>query len=135
MTIPYYEFLDAGMTVDVASIKGGKIPIESMSLKWPIAAPADKRFLKDKVYLSKVNNSLKIDDVDFTQYDIIYMAGGWGAAYDLGQSDVLGKKISDAYAKNKILGSVCHGALGFIKAVDKKILLKSPLLSKLLFII
>jgi putative intracellular protease/amidase len=55
-----------------------------------------------------------------TQYDIIYMAGGWGAAYDLGQSDELGKKVSEAYAQDKILGSVCHGALGFIKAVDEK---------------
>lgn len=119
MTVPYYEFLDAGMTVDVASIQGGKIPIEPMSVRWPIATTADKRFLKDELYLNKANNSLKIDGVDFTQYNIIYMAGGWGAAYDLGQSDLLGQKISDAYAQNKILGSVCHGALGFIKAVGK----------------
>ena len=26
MTIPYYEFLDAGMAVDLASIQGGRIP-------------------------------------------------------------------------------------------------------------
>ncbi|MEO1255975.1 MAG: type 1 glutamine amidotransferase domain-containing protein, partial [Bacteroidota bacterium] len=26
MTIPYYDFLDANMEVDVASIKGGKVP-------------------------------------------------------------------------------------------------------------
>ncbi len=26
MTVPYYEFLDAGMEVDAASIKGGEIP-------------------------------------------------------------------------------------------------------------
>ena len=29
MTIPYYEFLDANMQVDVASIKGGEIPIDN----------------------------------------------------------------------------------------------------------
>lgn len=120
MTIPYYEFLDANMTVDVASIKGGKIPVEPMSIKWPLKTSADKRFLKDTDYLNKTKNSLKIDDVDFTKYDIIYMAGGWGAAYDLGQSEVLGEKISKAYAEGKILGSVCHGALGFIKAIDEK---------------
>jgi len=119
MTIPYYEFLDAGMTVDVASIKGGKIPIEPMSIKWPLATSADKKFLKDQDYLSKALNSPGIGDIDFTKYDIIYMAGGWGAAYDLGQSEVLGQKISKAYAEDKILGSVCHGALGFLKAVDE----------------
>ncbi|WP_375583225.1 hypothetical protein [Cyclobacterium xiamenense] len=31
MTIPYYEFLDANMEVDVASIKGGKIPVDPQS--------------------------------------------------------------------------------------------------------
>jgi len=61
---------------------------------------------------------LKIDDLDFTKYGLVYMAGGWGAAYDLGTSDVLGQKISQAYAKNIVLGSVCHGALGFLKAQD-----------------
>ena len=31
MTVPYYEFLDANMEVDVASIKGGEIPIDPQS--------------------------------------------------------------------------------------------------------
>ena len=46
------------------------------------------------------------------------MAGGWGAAYDLGQSEVLGQKITEAFANNVILGSVCHGVLGFLQAND-----------------
>jgi putative intracellular protease/amidase len=119
MTVPYYEFLDANMQVDVASIKGGEIPFESLSLRWPLATPADKRYLADPVLREKVRNSLKIDDVDFTRYDLIYMAGGWGAAYDLGTSEVLGRKISEAYAAGAILGSVCHGALGFLRATDE----------------
>lgn len=119
MTVPYYEFLDAGMSVDMASIQGGAIPVENMSLKWPLSTAADKRFQKDNAYQDKVSNSMKVADVDFSQYDIVYMAGGWGAAYDLGQSAELGKKISETYARGKILGSVCHGALGFIKALDE----------------
>ena len=120
MTVPYYEFLDAKMQVDVASINGGEIPIEPISLKWPVATPADKRFLKDADFQKKVRSSLKIDDVDFTRYDLVYMAGGWGAAYDLGFSEVLGRKISEAYSRKIILGSVCHGALGFLQAKDEK---------------
>ena len=46
-----------------------------------------------------------VDDLDFTQYDLVYMAGGWGAAYDLGTSEVLGRKISEAYAGGAVLGS------------------------------
>jgi len=72
--------------------------------------------------LNKLNiNDLKtITDIDFTTYDIIFLAGGWGAAYDLGYSDELGQKISDAYYTNKtIIGGVCHGPLGLIRAKDK----------------
>ena len=119
MTVPYYEFLDAKMQMDVASINGGEIPIEPISLNWPVATPADKRFLKDTDFQKKVKNSLKIDDVNFTRYDLVYMAGGWGAAYDLGFSEVLGRKISEAYSSKIILGSVCHGALGFLQAKDE----------------
>jgi putative intracellular protease/amidase len=118
MTWPYYEFLDANMQVDVASIKGGEIPIEPVSLRWPMAMSADKRYLADPDLQKKVQNSLKIDDVDFNEYDLVYMAGGWGAAYDLGTSEVLGRKISEAYAAGAVLGSVCHGALGFLQATD-----------------
>ncbi len=119
MTVPYYQFLGAKMQVDVASIKGGKIPIEPMTLRWPVATHADKRFLKDPVFQSKVRNSLKIDDVDFNQYAIVFLAGGWGAAYDLGYSEVLGKKLSVAYQKGAVIGGVCHGPLGLLKVKDK----------------
>lgn len=120
MTVPYYAFLDAGMQVDVASVKGGPIPIDPWSLRWPIATPADRRFRTDPEFQDKVNRSHKIDDVDFTRYDLVYMAGGWGAAYDLGTSDVLGRKLSQAYATGAVLGSVCHGALGFLQATDER---------------
>jgi putative intracellular protease/amidase len=118
LTIPYYEFLGAGMTVDIASIEGGEIPFEPVSLRYPLATSADKRYLKDDEAQKKTINSLKIDDVNFLEYDIIYIAGGWGASYDLGYSEVLGDKITEANAKGILMGSVCHGALAFLKARD-----------------
>ncbi len=105
MTEPYYVFLDAGMIVDVASIKGGPIPIEKLSITPLVRTDYDKRFLSDPVLRAKVENSLCIADLNFTDYDVIFMAGGWGAAYDLAQSDVLSRKVSEAYAARRWLGS------------------------------
>ncbi len=120
MTIPYYDFQDAGMDVDVASIEGGEIPVDPQTLMFMIKSPEDDRYLADVDFRAKVANSLRIDDLDFTQYDIIFIAGGWGAAYDLGYSQVLGDKIGEAYsAQTPIIGSVCHGALGLINATDQ----------------
>ena len=119
MTVPYYEFLDANMEVDVASIKGGEIPIDPQSFYYMIKDDADTRYLKDEVFQQKVKTSLPIKEVDFTKYDVVFFAGGWGAAYDMGQSEILAKKVSEAYyAQTPILGSVCHGALAFIQAKD-----------------
>jgi|TARA_B110000971_G_scaffold171855_1_gene176665 putative intracellular protease/amidase len=120
LTHPYYGFLDAGMEVDIASIKGGVIPIDPQTLGRMVATPEDKRYLEDAALKAKLETSIKIADLDFTQYDAIFLSGGWGAAYDLGYSQVLGEKIADAYyAKRPIIGSVCHGALGLIRAKDK----------------
>ena len=121
LTHPYYTFTDGGMSVDVASIKGAEIPIDPSSFNRPIITPEDKRYLKDSVFQAKVKNSIPIADIDVSQYDIIFLSGGWGAAYDLGQSELLGEKISQAYYANlsPVLGGVCHGVLGLIQAKDK----------------
>ena len=121
MTHPYYRFLDAGMQVDLASVKGGKIPVDPQTLNRILKTPEDDRFLADPAFLAKVENSMRIDDVDFTQYDVIFMSGGWGAAYDLGYSPVLAEKVSEAYyASNEpVIGGVCHGVLGLINAKDR----------------
>jgi putative intracellular protease/amidase len=116
MTVPYYAFSDAGMAVDIASIQGGPIPIEPASLRWPVASAADERYLGDPAFQSKVQRSLEIGRVDVDGYDIVFLAGGWGAAYDFGQSVVLGEKLSRAYADQAVVGGVCHGPLGLLKA-------------------
>ncbi|MGB1068487.1 MAG: type 1 glutamine amidotransferase domain-containing protein [Henriciella sp.] len=116
MTAPYYAFLDSGMDVDLASIQGGQIPIDPSTLKWPVTAASDQRYLKDPLFQSKVSRSYQIDQVDTTDYDIVFLAGGWGAAYDFGQSAELGEKVAIAYANDAIVGGVCHGPLGFLQA-------------------
>jgi putative intracellular protease/amidase len=118
LTAPYYAFLDAGMAVDIASIQGGPIPIEPDSFRWFLAADSDKRYLKDAEAQRKVAQSLAIDTLDFRSYDIVFLAGGWGAAYDLGRSQTLGDGISQAWAAGKVVGGVCHGPLGLLLARD-----------------
>ena len=115
LTVPYYVFLDNGMEVDVASPLGGVVPIDPISMKEPVRTPADDRLVGDDVLRQKLMNSLPIADIDFAGYDIVYFAGGWGAAFDLGQSEVLGVKVSEAYAAGRVLGGICHGPLGLLR--------------------
>ena len=121
-THPYYSFLDAGMDVDMASIQGGQIPIDPQTLSYVIRSPEDERYLNDSVAQTKVRHSLAIADVDISQYDIVFISGGWGAAYDLAQSPVMAIKVSEAYygERTAVIGGVCHGVLGLVNAKDKE---------------
>ena len=117
-THPYYTFLDGGMEVDIASIQGGEIPIDPQTLQYMIKSPEDERYLDDAIAQAKVKNSIPVAQVDIDQYDIVFISGGWGAAYDLAQSPVLAAKVSESYYGDKaaVIGGVCHGVLGLVNA-------------------
>ncbi|WP_395696321.1 sulfatase-like hydrolase/transferase [Nocardioides sp.] len=116
LTVPYYAFEDAGMYVDVASPQGGRIPVDPLSLKPVIRTEADDRYLGDDVLHSKLEESLAVGDLEMSDYDIVYLAGGWGAAFDLGVSESLAEQMTAAAASDLVIGGVCHGPLGLLNA-------------------
>ncbi|MEL6800302.1 MAG: type 1 glutamine amidotransferase domain-containing protein [Pseudomonadota bacterium] len=118
MTVPYYAFLDAGLEVEIVSIEGGEIPVEPWSMSWPLATAEDRRFRKDPPAMEMLLNSRAISEVDPDAFDVIFLAGGWGAAYDLAQSEELAEVVTRANVNGAILGSVCHGALGLVNATN-----------------
>jgi len=117
MTAPYYAFLDAGMQVDLASPLGGTIPVDPQSLRAVLRCHTDDRFLADPVLRAQVSNSLAIGTLSMDSYDLVYLAGGWGAAFDFGVSVELAEKVSEADAQGLVIGGVCHGPLGLCNAV------------------
>ncbi len=120
MTAPYYLFTDAGIEVDLASPLGGLIAIDPLSIRGIVRSHHDDRFLADGFLKEKVINSISMSDVEIDTYDVIYFAGGWGASFDLGFSEVIGEKVTEANAKGKIIGGVCHGPLGLLQARDSQ---------------
>ena len=116
LTVPYYAFLDAGMEVDVASPRGGVIPVDPLSMEEALRTAEDDRSVGDLAFRRKLTASLAIADVDAATYDLVYFAGGWGAAFDLGQSEELARKVSAAHDAGRVLGGICHGPLGLLRA-------------------
>jgi putative intracellular protease/amidase len=72
--------------------------------------------LADPDLRGQLARSRPIAEVDATSYDIVYFAGGWGAAFDLGQSELLGVRASEAAAAGRVLGGICHGPLALRNA-------------------
>ena len=117
MTVPYYLFRDAGMRVDLASPAGGAVPIDPQSLKPVLRCEADDRFLADPELRAKVTESLAVASLDMADYDVVYLAGGWGAAFDFGTSADLASLLTRANSLGLPIGGVCHGPLGLRNAL------------------
>jgi putative intracellular protease/amidase len=83
-------------------------------MKAKLRTPEDDRLLGDAEFRQNLTCSRPIADLDFALYGTVYFAGGWGAVFDLGQSEELGRKVSAAYAPGRLLGGICHGPLGLL---------------------
>ncbi len=107
--IPYLAFEKEGYFVTVASLKGGKAPLDPASdnliddIKWNKA----KKALED---------TTPLESIDYTFYDAIVLPGGHGPMFDLAKSELLGEIVSYFDEKNKIIAAVCHGPAGLLTA-------------------
>lgn len=117
LATPYYAFVDAGVTVTIASINGGRIPVDPRSQQLIGDNPASvDRFLQDKSASEAAENTPAVDTININEFDAIFLPGGHGTMWDLPQSVSLAKIISQAYRENKIVAAVCHGPAGLITA-------------------
>ncbi len=123
LTTPYYAFTDAGAQVTIASLPGCDIPIDPRSEDARGKNPASvERFLDDGYAMAQKRNSIKLVDISPDNYDVIFIPGGHGAMWDLASSRELGDFLTKAWAKGKIISSVCHGPAGLVnvREVDGK---------------
>jgi putative intracellular protease/amidase len=119
LTTPYFAFIDAGVEVAIASINGGKVPIDPGSLKPAGENPASvDRFLKDTTAMRKIDTSLKIDDLSADDYAAVFLPGGHGTMWDLPNSAALAQLLSRAWINGKVVAAVCHGPAGLVNAKD-----------------
>lgn len=117
LTEPYDVFEKAGLSITIASIKGGRIPLDPFSIRPLIRTEADKRLISSVYFLDQIQKSKAVMDVNASDYDLIFISGGYAAAYDLEQSKELADLVSEFYSQNKVIATVCHGVLGICSAL------------------
>ena len=117
LTTPYYAFLDAGAEVTLASIAGGKVPVDPNSVK-PRGEndPSVERAMQDRVFQTLIGDTLRFDTLDTTGFDAIMLPGGHGTMFDYPESAELAKLVADFDAAGKVVAAVCHGPAGLVGA-------------------
>lgn len=107
LTHPYYEFTEAGYTVDVASIEGGMAPVDAKAFRE--ADEFHQVFLNDAELMAKVIRSIPLAEVDPEDYRAVMFAGGSGPMWDFPENDDISRISAAIYENQGVVSAVCHG--------------------------
>lgn len=122
----YMVFTASGLEVDFLSPKGGKTyaePEEKMK-------EVNKEFLAIPNIKSKLENTLAPSDIDASNYQAIYFAGG-KTMWDFPNNTALQSLTAKIYESEGVVGAVCHGpaALVNVKLSDGSLLIEGKKVS------
>jgi putative intracellular protease/amidase len=113
LAVPYRTFAAAGASIDLASPRGGKAPVDPGSTKDPSADV--QAFLADPVAVAKMTATLPLATVA-GDYDAVFVAGGHGVMWDLADAPVVAGVLSRAYQRGAVVAAVCHGPAALVGA-------------------
>lgn len=110
VTHPDDVFARAGFEVDFVSPQGGKAPMIGVDRQDPL----NQAFLDNPAKVAQVENTLHPTQVDASQYDAIFYAGGHGTMWDFPNDARLAEIAVAIYEQGGVVGAVCHGPAGLV---------------------
>eukprot|EP01025_Chloroclados_australasicus_P023969 TRINITY_DN24130_c1_g1_i1.p1 TRINITY_DN24130_c1_g1~~TRINITY_DN24130_c1_g1_i1.p1 ORF type:complete len:285 (-),score=43.72 TRINITY_DN24130_c1_g1_i1:212-982(-) len=112
---PLMLFKAKGYDVTVASMKGGKIPIDEGSMSDQFKTDEVKAFCDREEYSAerkKIEESVPLASITTPDtYDAIFVPGGHGVCWDMPDSRELQGLLGRAFESGKVVSSVCHGPI------------------------
>jgi putative intracellular protease/amidase len=114
----WFAFVDGGWQVELASVKGGAAPLDPMSLEAPWLTATGERLLGDAPAMQALSATPALADIMGSTFDVIYLIGGAGGAWDFPDNPALARLLARASADRLPIGAVCHGSCGLLNTVD-----------------
>ena len=114
LTRPWFDFVSAGYTVDLASPKGGKVEYDGFSdpenpgTQYPNDL-VTLGFSHHATFGPLLGDTLPISNVDPGSYDAVCVAGGGGPLVSFKDDAALHQLIADFWEQEKVVGLICHG--------------------------
>lgn len=114
LTHPYWVFSEAGYTVDIASLQGGKIEFDGFSDPEDASGYASFDYIslgfkKDPAKMKLTENTLKLSEINPADYKAIFVCGGQGPMYTMYKNPEIEKFFADFYETGKPTAAICHG--------------------------
>lgn len=98
-------FADNGLTVEIASPRGGAVEAD----RYDPADPFNARLLADAAKSARLADTRPIDALQAEDYVGVFVVGGKGAMFDLPRAPALARLIGRIAAQGGIVAAVCHG--------------------------
>lgn len=105
---PYDVFVAEGFSVDLASVRGGEIPLDGVE---DADAPS-RAFLTARA--DELKHTIAAKQVDANRYDAIFFAGGHGAMWDLPDNADFARVARAIYERGGVVAAVCHGPAALV---------------------
>ncbi len=115
---PFYEFINAGHDVVLASPRGGAVPIDPGSLAESAQTDATRRLAADDLNRGQITRTLPLSSVKAGDFDAVFYPGGHGPMWDLAVDPVNAALLADFWVAGKPVGAVCHGVAALLSARD-----------------
>ncbi|MBA1146302.1 type 1 glutamine amidotransferase domain-containing protein [Ectothiorhodospiraceae bacterium WFHF3C12] len=109
---PHRVLTEAGYSVDFVSPHGGPASYDPNSLE--DLDDTSYAFYENPAIQQALKRSHRPEDVDATQYDGIFYAGGHGTMWDFPDSEALARLCTEIYERGGVVGAVCHGPAGLV---------------------
>ena len=110
--VPYLVFRDTGYELTTASPLGGLSPVDEGSMSCSNPEEWDE-------CIKILRNTTRLSEVNYRDYDAIFLPGGHGPMFDLANDLLLKEIVEYFYNSDKIVSAVCHGPAGLVLAEDK----------------
>ncbi|MFT7431915.1 MAG: putative intracellular protease/amidase [Colwellia sp.] len=116
---PYYQLIDAGFSVTLASPLGGQPPLDPKSAEADFQTDATRRFEQDKANQAILATTTKLELIDANDYAAVFYPGGHGPMWDLTTNQKSIALISAFIEQNKPVAVVCHSTSVLLNVKDK----------------
>lgn len=117
---PFYVFEQAGMSPEIATIRGGAPAVDPASLADASEAEAIARCQADARLQAGLAQAPALRQVQISAYDAIFLPGGHGAAWDHPASPELTVALEAFALKGRPIVAVGHGTAGLVPVMDRR---------------
>lgn len=108
--VPYMELVKHGVELVLASPKGGAMPVD------PRSSPTPEQAQSWQAAIEAAKQIGKLAEVEFQDFDAIFLPGGHGPMFDLPENPDLQRLLREFHDAGKIIAAVCHGPAGLVNA-------------------